>query len=94
MELTPRGTRTLVSAGEVYQRMGQESLAMDAWRQALALEPANARARFDLMTALGRQADRAMAAGDGNGAVRMWRTMLSYDPLDQTALDRLRSLPR
>ncbi|WP_243358195.1 tetratricopeptide repeat protein [Fundidesulfovibrio terrae] len=94
LELNPRGTRALVAVGEVYRRIGQEGLAQDAWRQALALDPLDARARFALLTTLSRQAERAMSRGNTVEAVRLWRTMLGYDPLNQTALERLRALPR
>jgi tetratricopeptide (TPR) repeat protein len=94
LEQNPRGTRALVAAGEVYRKMGQEGLAQDAWRQALALDPADARARFAMLATLSRQAERAAAAGNTAEAVRLWRTMLGYEPLNQTALERLRALPR
>ena len=92
LEINPRGLRALVLAGEVYLKIGLEGLAMNAWRQALALDPACGPARVDLVFALGRQAGRARAEGRKEEAVRTWRTMLSYDPLNSEALSALRSL--
>ena len=92
LELNPRGNRALDSAGEVYERLGLESLALDAWRQSLALTPEDARARFALLVILGRQASKALVGGDKVEAVRIWRTMLSYDPQNLEAMGSLRRL--
>jgi tetratricopeptide (TPR) repeat protein len=92
LEINPRGLRALVLAGEVYLKMGFTGLAMNAWRQALALDPACDPARIDLLFELGRQAGRDMAQGRKEEAVRGWRTMLSYDPRNPEALNALKSL--
>lgn len=92
LELNPRGVRALVLAGEVYLKMGFSGLALNAWRQALALDPACEQARFDLLFELGRQAERDMAQGRKEEAVRGWRIMLSYDPRNPEALSSLKSL--
>ena len=92
LELNPRGNRALDLAGEVYERLGLESLALDAWRQSLALDPGDARARVDLLVILGRQASTALASGDKSKAVLLWRIMLSYDPQNPEAMGSLRSL--
>lgn len=92
LEINPRELRALVLAGEVYQRLDLSNLAMDAWRQALAIDPSATSARFRILLTLGRQADRAAASGNRDEAVRIWRTMLTYDPLDPVALGSLRSL--
>jgi tetratricopeptide (TPR) repeat protein len=90
LELNPRGVRALVLAGVVYERLGNEGLALNAWSQALGLDPTSGQARADMLAVLGRQAEQAVAAGNPAEAMRLWRTMLSYDPRNQQALDNLR----
>jgi len=92
LESSPRDVRALTLAGQAYLALGLESLAMNAWRQALALEPGADGARFALLTELGRQASMAAGQGHKDEARRIWRTMLTYDPLEAAALNGLRSM--
>lgn len=94
LEINPRGVRALVLAGEVYERMGFESLALNAWRQALELDPGEAPARFALVAVLGRQGDHALASGRKDEALRVWRAALSYEPGNAGILERLRGLSK
>lgn len=94
LELSARNPRALAVAGEVYLRLGLESLALDSWRQALALNPQDAFARTALTVALGRKAEKALAQGRMIDALNLWRSLLGYDPHNPQALERLRQLAR
>jgi len=80
LNCNPRSANTLTLAGEAYLRLGLEGLALDSWRQALALDPAASRARADLLILLGIQAPKAQNAGDAELAARLRREMQTYDP--------------
>ena len=90
LELNPRHLAALASLGEVYLRLGQDGLALDAWRQALAMDASDQHARQRLIAALTVQARQAAASGNATEAARLWRTILGYDPGNAEALWWLR----
>ncbi|GAB6036839.1 hypothetical protein JCM15519_13980 [Fundidesulfovibrio butyratiphilus] len=92
LETNPRHVDTLVRVGEVYQRLNLPSLAQNAWRQALALEPKNPMALHHLLAVLGDQALVLLQQGHTREAVVTWRLMLTYDPINPRALHHLRAL--
>ncbi|GFK93657.1 Beta-barrel assembly-enhancing protease [Fundidesulfovibrio magnetotacticus] len=91
LELSPRSVTSLELAGKAYMALGQEHLALNAWRQALGLDPANAACRALLVQALGRQAARLEARGNAPEARQAWLAVLGYDPANAQARDRLRA---
>ena len=92
LDLDPRNTPGLVLAGRAYLRQGMDSLALNAWRQALAFEPQSGAARLAVVTVLGNQARKALAEGKREEAERLWRGVLGYDPQDQQAREGLAEL--
>jgi len=92
LELSQRDPAALSSAASAYLRLHLDGLAHNAWRQALVLDSTYDRARFGLLTALGGEASRAVQAGQTAEAARIWRTMLTYAPRNEQALNGLRAL--
>ncbi len=89
LEANPRRVPALCELGLLFFRQGRPGLAKNAWRQALAVRPADARARALLTRVV---ADEAMAmemAGKKAKAKFLWRVVLQYDPQNQAALSML-----
>ena len=91
MELNPRQVRVLIDTGEVYQRLGLTGLALDAWRQALSLNPKDLGALSHLLAVLAWRADQALSQGKIDQAIQDWQAMLKYDPGNGQALLHLRA---
>jgi len=79
LNCNPRSAHALTRAGQVYLRLGLESLALDSWRQALTLDPSASQAKADLLILLGIQAGKAQNSGDAELATRLRSEALAYD---------------
>ncbi|EPR44062.1 Tetratricopeptide repeat-containing protein [Desulfovibrio sp. X2] len=73
VELAPRDAGALIELGWCLLAVGEQELAMNAWRQTLRLVPGEAGAVFALDWSLREAADRADAAGDTALAARRRR---------------------
>jgi len=91
LEENQRDLPALVGLGGVYMRLGLESLALNAWQQALTVDPTNGEARARLVAVLSIQARKAAASGRSDDATRLWRTIMGYDPGNAEALWNLRN---
>lgn len=90
LEINPRNLSALTSLGDVYMRLGHDSLAQNAWRQALAIDASDGLARQRLIAAMNVQARQAVTGGKEE-ATRLWRTILGYDAGNPEALWNLRN---
>ncbi len=70
LELRPTDVQALTLLGTLLSRDGQRDLAVAAWRQALAVDPGNAQARFSLSRTLADEALAARIAGREAEAAR------------------------
>ncbi|QLA17398.1 tetratricopeptide repeat protein [Desulfolutivibrio sulfoxidireducens] len=86
LELRPTDVQALTLLGTLFSRTGQRELAVAAWRQALAVEPGHAQARFCLSRSLADEALAAQVAGRGTDAARLWLLALEADPGNAEAL--------
>ncbi len=91
LELRPTDVQALTLLGTLLSRDGQRDLAVAAWRQALAVDPGNAQARFSLSRTLADEALAARIAGREAEAVRLWMLALEADPTNAEALAALRA---
>jgi len=80
LELRPTDVPALTRLGVLFYRTGQRDLAEASWRQALAVEPTAAEARFCLSRSLADAALSAQTAGNPAKADRLWRLALEADP--------------
>jgi tetratricopeptide (TPR) repeat protein len=80
LELRPTDVPALTRLGVLFYRTGQRDLAEASWRQALAVAPEAAEARFCLSRSLADAALAAQAAGNPAKADRLWRLALEADP--------------
>ena len=90
LEINPRNASALILAGDVYQRLGLSHLALNTWRQALALAPGDLNALHHLLAVLAEQALQAQSEGRAEEAAHIWRTLLGYDPANARALLQLK----
>lgn len=78
LKSTPNDAALLVEIGNRYYDHQEWSTAVRYYRQALAVQPANVNVRTDMGTAI-------WYGGDAWGAVKEYKTALSYEPdYDQT----------
>jgi len=86
LELRPTDVPALTRLGALFYRQGQRDLAEAAWRQAMAVDPEYAEARFFLSRSLSDQALAAQAEGNGIKAQRLWLLALEADPANGEAV--------
>ena len=86
LELRPTDVPALTRLGALFYRQGQRDLAEAAWRQAMAVDPEYAEARFFLSRSLSDQALAAQAEDNGIKAHRLWLLALEADPANGEAM--------
>lgn len=89
LEGNPRLVPALDRLGLVYLRLGKKDLGMNAWRQALAVDPMDAFAGAALSRLTADEAAALARQGRLDEAAHLWRAALACDPRNGQALSAL-----